>query len=260
MTACSNDEVGEHISSVRDASNKSTQLKSGEFSHTIIVGNENSKQPQTTEGIFVVQDERVDWHTKMVLGEENNKTLTEIIQKDKTQYERFGRINEEHQFIGNDNEVLSEKLEWQIVNENSTEYPDYLQSFMNLELNKDDIEKVEKKEKDHLTIYEIVYNDSYLSTIKQNNISEVKEQLDKAIQEDADTNVISSLENSLSTNENTTYKSIGLILTVDDTGVLIGKELQSSFDQILGDSSQNIQMTEKVEVSEYNGTDIKIEF
>lgn len=259
LTGCSNSDVSEHISSVQDASNKATQLDNGKFSYVNVVENENEEQTQETEGIFVVQDDYIDWHTELVLGGGDNKTLTQTIQKDKTQYQRFGRINVDYQFIGNDNEVLTEKPEWQIINEDATGYPDYLQSFMNLELNKDDIEKIEKKEENHLTIYEISYNDSYLSSVKQNNISEINEQLDKAKQEDADSNVISSLENSLSYNEKITYKSIELISTVDDTGVLIRKELQSSLEQIVNGSSQNIQMTDRVEILEYNGTDIKIE-
>lgn len=259
LTACSNNVVSQHISLVRDASNRATQLENGNFSYVYVVENENEKQTQGTEGTFVVQDGYVDWHTEMALGEANNKTLTEVIQKDKTQYQRFGRINEDNQFIGNDNEVLTEEPQWQFVNENATGYPDYLQSFMNIELNRDDIEKVEKKEENHLTIYEIAYNDSYLSSVKQKNISEINEQLDKAKQEGADPNVISSLENSLSYNENIIYKSIKQNLTVDDTGVLIGKELQSNFEQTINGSSQNIQMTESLELIEYNSTDMEIE-
>jgi DNA repair photolyase len=34
-----------------------------------------------------------------VLEEAINKTLTETIQKDKTQYQRFGSINDNYQFI-----------------------------------------------------------------------------------------------------------------------------------------------------------------
>ncbi|WP_087971466.1 hypothetical protein [Oceanobacillus rekensis] len=259
LNACLNNDVSEDLSSVQDASNRATQLENGRFSYVNVVENEHEGQTQETEGVFVVQDDYIDWHTELVLGEGNNNTLTETFQKEKTQYQRFGRINEGYQFIGNDNRVLTEEPEWQMVNEGATGYPDYLQSFMKIELNKDDIEKVEKIEGNHLTIYEITYNDSYLSSVKQNNIFEINEQLDKAKEEDADTNVISSLENSLSYNDNITYKSIKLILTVDDTGVLIGKELQSSFEQTVNDSSENIQMTDRIEILEYNGTDMKIE-
>ena len=259
LTACSNNDVSEHISSIQDASKKAAQLESGEFFYVNVIEGEDEKHTQETEGLFVVQDNYVDWHTELVVGESNNKTLSETIQKDKTQYQRFGRINEDYQFTGNDNEALTEEPEWQIVNEDVTGYPDSLQSFMNLEFNKDDIEKVEKKEENHFTIYEISYNDSYLSSVKQNNKLEINEQLDKAKQEGADPNMISSLEDSLSYNENITYKSIKLNLTVDDTRVLIGSEIQSSFEQIIDDSSQNIQMTQRVEILEYNGTDMKIE-
>ncbi|MFC4022357.1 hypothetical protein ACFOUV_00835 [Oceanobacillus longus] len=259
LTACSNNDVSEHISSVQDASDKATQLGNGKFSYVNVVENENEEQTKETEGVFVDQDDYIDWHTELVLGDGNNKTLTEIIQKDKKQYQRFSRINGDDQFIGSDNEVLTEEPEWQIINEDATGYPDYLQSFMNLELNADDIEKIEKKEENHLTIYEIAYNDSYLSSLKRDNIAEINEQLDKAKQEDADPNVISSLENSLSYNENITYNSINLILTVDDTGVLNRKELHSSFEQTVNGSSKNIQMTDRLEILEYNGTDIIIE-
>ena len=259
LTACSNNDVSEHISSIQDASNKAAQLESGEFSYVNVIEGEDEKHTQETEGLFVVQDNYVDWHTELVVGENNNKTLSETIQKDKTRYQRFGRINEDYQFIGNDDKVLTEELEWQIANEDAVGYPDYLESIMNLEINEEDIEKVEKKEENNLTIYEVDYNDTYLSSVKQNNISEIKEQLDKAKEEDADSNVISSLEDSLSYNENITYKRIELILTVDNTGVLIGGELQSSFEQIINGSEQNIQMTQKVEILEYNETDIKVE-
>lgn len=259
LTACSKNDVDEYLSSLQEASNKATELENGKFSFTNIVEHETGKQTLVTEGTFVKKEDYIDWHTELAMGEGTNRTLTEFIQKDKTQYQRFGRINEDDQFISDDNKVLEEVPEWQIVNENSTDYPDYLQPFMNLQLNQDEINKVEKKEENNLTIFEITYNDSYLSSVKQKNIAEINEQLNKARQEDADPTVISALESSLSNYENINFKSINLILTVDDTGVLIAHELKSSFEQTISGTLQNIQMTEKVEIMKYNGTDVNIE-
>lgn len=260
VTACSTNDVQEHLSNVNDARNKTTQLENGRFSYTYVVENENEeKTTQITNGIFVVNGDYIDWQTDLVLGEGEDVTLTAIIQKDRKQYQRFGLINEDYQFIDNENKPLTEELEWQIVNDDAAGYPDYLESLMNLELNEKQIEKVEKIEESDGMSYTIIYNDSFLSTLKQNNISIINEQLDKAKEADAGPHVISTFETALSNIENITYKNFKLDLKIDKSGVLIEKELQSSYEQLINDVPQNIKIMEKVEIMEYNQADMKIE-
>lgn len=260
VTACSTNDVQEHLSNVNDASNKTTQLENGRFSYTYVVENENEeKTTQITNGIFVVNGDYIDWQTDLVLGEGEDVTLTAIIQKDRKQYQRFGLINEDYQFIDNENKPLTEELEWQIVNDDAAGYPDYLESLMNLELNEKQIEKVEKIEESDGMSYTIIYNDSFLSTLKQNNISIINEQLDKAKEADAGPHVISTFETALSNFENITYKNFKLDLKIDKSGVLFEKELQSSYEQLINDVPQNIKIMEKVEIMEYNQADMKIE-
>lgn len=260
VTACSTNNVQEHLSNVNDASNKTTQLENGRFSYTYVVENENEENTtQITNGIFVVNGDYIDWQTDLVLGEGEDVTLTAIIQKDRKQYQRFGLINEDYQFIDNENKPLTEELEWQIVNDDAAGYPDYLESLMNLELNEKQIEKVEKIEESDGMSYTIIYNDSFLSTLKQNNISIINEQLDKAKEADAGPHVISTFETALSNFENITYKNFKLDLKIDKSGVLFEKELQSSYEQLINDVPQNIKIMEKVEIMEYNQADMKIE-
>lgn len=260
VTACSTNDVQEHLSNVNDARNKTTQLENGRFSYTYVVENENEENTtQITNGIFVVNGDYIDWQTDLVLGEGEDVTLTAIIQKDRKQYQRFGLINEDYQFIDNENKPLTEELEWQIVNDDAAGYPDYLESLMNLELNEKQIEKVEKIEESDGMSYTIIYNDSFLSTLKQNNISIINEQLDKAKEADAGPHVISTFETALSNFENITYKNFKLDLKIDKSGVLIEKELQSSYEQLINDVPQNIKIMEKVEIMEYNQADMKIE-
>ncbi|WP_453995732.1 hypothetical protein [Bacillus nitroreducens] len=260
VTACSTNDVQEHLSNVNDARNKTTQLENGRFSYTYVVENENEENTtQITNGIFVVNGDYIDWQTDLVLGEGEDVTLTAIIQKDRKQYQRFGLINEDYQFIDNENKPLTEELEWQIVNDDAAGYPDYLESLMNLELNEKQIEKVEKIEESDGMSYTIIYNDSFLSTLKQNNISIINEQLDKAKEADAGPHVISTFETALSNFENITYKNFKLDLKIDKSGVLFEKELQSSYEQLINDVPQNIKIMEKVEIMEYNQADMKIE-
>lgn len=260
VTACSTNDVQEHLSNVNDARNKTTQLENGRFSYTYVVENENEENTtQITNGIFVVNGDYIDWQTDLVLGEGEDVTLTTIIQKNRKQYQRFGLINEDYQFIDNENKPLTEELEWQIVNDDAAGYPDYLESLMNLELNEKQIEKVEKIEESDGMSYTIIYNDSFLSTLKQNNISIINEQLDKAKEADAGPHVISTFETALSNFENITYKNFKLDLKIDKSGVLFEKELQSSYEQLINDVPQNIKIMEKVEIMEYNQADMKIE-
>lgn len=260
VTACSTNDVQEHLSNVNDARNKTTQLENGRFSYTYVVENENEENTtQIANGIFVVNGDYIDWQTDLVLGEGEDVTLTAIIQKDRKQYQRFGLINEDYQFIDNENKPLTEELEWQIVNDDAAGYPDYLESLMNLELNEKQIEKVEKIEESDGMSYTIIYNDSFLSTLKQNNISIINEQLDKAKEADAGPHVISTFETALSNFENITYKNFKLDLKIDKSGVLFEKELQSSYEQLINDVPQNIKIMEKVEIMEYNQADMKIE-
>ena len=177
ISACSNiEDIDSNISAVQEAVEKSAQLKNGEFTYTNIVENNNEKQSQSTEGTFVVLADSVDWHTKLLLSgaDSNTKSISEVIQKDKIQYNRIGILNKENQFIGNEGEILTEAPEWQKVNEDATDYPDVLKSFMNLELNTEDIDTAEVKEENNVTIYEFTYNEPYLSSMKQNNISDLK--------------------------------------------------------------------------------------
>lgn len=262
LTACTGnkDDVDAHISSVQEANKKFTQLENGAFSQLTIIENDGEKQTQTVVGTFSVQDNYVDWHTKLVLSESdsNIETIYETIQKAKTQYNRFGQINEDQQFINEDGAV-AEIPEWQIIGEGATDYPDALSSLINVELRKEDIDTVEVKEENDLTIYTVTYHDSYVSSMKKNNVTTIKEKIAKAEKENADSNEISNLEASLAYNEVVDYESVKLILTVDDAGVIIQQDVESVFEQKINDTVKKIKMTVRVKIEKYNQTDLKIE-
>lgn len=262
LASCSNNnDINAHISSIKSAVKKFTKLDNGKFTYRTIVESNIEKHSQVTEGIFSVQDDYIDWHTKLILSESNSnvKTVNEILQKDKVQYNRFGMINKDNEFIDSDNKILPKEPEWQKVHEDATGYPDYLKSLIKLELNKEDIQKAKVKKVNNVNTYEFTYNDSFINSMKHKNISIIKEQLDNARKQNTESNEIRSLEDSLSYNENINYNSIKLIVTVDETGVLVGKDLESVYEIMDNDKSQTSKMTESLEIGEYNQTNLNIE-
>ncbi|WP_449538868.1 hypothetical protein [Ferdinandcohnia sp. Marseille-Q9671] len=260
VTACSNkEEMNAHLASIQEASAQSKKLENGSFSYRNVVEDETNKHTQVTEGVFVVTDEYVDWYTKLIISESDSNTVTERIQKDKIQYQRFGMVNEEHHYIGTDNEVLPNKPKWQSVKEAVTDYPESVNLLMEVDLPNEYIKNVNKKIKDNVTQYEVTYKDSYLSSLKEENISEIKKQLEKAKKENAGLNVIGSLENSLAYNENMNFKSIKRAFTVNDAGILVGERVEAVYEQTINDTTQTIQVENHVELVEYNQNEIKVE-
>lgn len=251
-----------YISTIQDAVKKSTQLKNGEFSSQAIIEGENEKQIVATNGQFTVQNDSIDWRTEQTLGESDDvaKTITEDVQKDKIHYQRSGKINHNHEFIGNDNETLVEEPEWQVISENSIDYPSVLQPLMHLKINQADKTTVDVQKENGQTIYTFTYNDAYLLAQKESNINDLKKQLEKAQKENAESHVLTMLEELLAYNEKLSYSSIQLILTIDAGGVLIGKELKSTFQQMDDEAAQPRHMIDKLEITAYNLADMEIDF
>lgn len=175
------------------------------------------------------------------------------------QYQRFGRINQDEQYIDENEEVI-EELEWIVVGQNDTHYPSTVTPLVQLDLDETMINEMTNEESGESVSYIIHLSDNYLTQLRDREIRELEDNLEYFKNITVHPDVITELETNLDYQRTVTYEEMVLTITVDSDGVLIGYEKETqAIEQAEGGEKQSIQSVSKVEITEYNQSNIVVE-
>ncbi|RDW18698.1 hypothetical protein CWR48_10260 [Oceanobacillus arenosus] len=241
LTACSNNSEGtnvtdEQITTVEEAIVRTSELDNGRYIVLYGQGDKSDEKALFEEGTFVAQNNQLDWQMKYLNGAE-----IEVMQKDGVQYQLFPGESE------------WQKVEGQAFSSNIT-------SLMDLELSMEDIESVNVTKEDGVTTYEFTFNDNYLKSLANELVSDSKEQLTTA-KEQNNEQMIDYWEMTLEYHESFKYIDSKVSLFINDAGVVV-KYLNDGTLDSMNMSSNKIETTSskvEIEITDYNTGDIAIE-
>lgn len=245
---------------VETASRRTAELHNGKFTFQSVKEAPSERHEETMVNVFQNNSGTYDWHNVLTSGYSPSfrKNMTERIQKEQVQYLRIGLINQEGLFIGEDGILLPEEPVWEKVAENVADPPPNLALLTNMDLKEDDIETVEIKKDAGNTTCTFTYSQEYLSDQMQVHVKEAENNLMWAKKEQADLQLIHSLEQAVSHQKSLDYTEAQLSFTVNDAGFLVGYRLNRSFEYLVSDIAYVLKSRDSLELLDYNFPELEV--
>ncbi|WP_368645726.1 hypothetical protein AB4027_01795 [Alkalibacterium putridalgicola] len=260
LAACENADTAQYAEEIEDASEDLSEVDNGRFSVTTSVERDESAVETETEGVFVMTDEGMDWQTSVVMEgpDSDDSTKTELSSVDSTTYERFGRVDEEGRYIDQDGEVVND-AEWVKAEE---DFGSPLEPLLDIDLDESMIDDITKEERDATVVYTVNYSEEFLEQQKEENLSELEDEVERLQDADANEQIIQSVEHNIAYQEGLTYEAIVLESIVDNEGVLVQYTLETEVQEsvaIRPDSEPGrVTTRNKIEIHEYNDPGIEV--
>lgn len=253
--------MGEVISFIKNASNQTATLENGRYTYAITKEAPSERQEELTEGVFQEEGGSYSWYAKWVAESPftMRRTLTERIQQDESQYSRMGFVNQAGEFIGEDDILLSTTPAWQKMKEGGNDLPPHWNLLSEVQLDEADIASMEVKEVEGATICTFTYKQAYLSAQEERALAEVEGQLEKAKKEAADPSQIQPLEKTVAYQKRLDLISSVLSFTVNQSGILIGYNLENSYEYRINDQSFGVSQKDTMKLLEYNLPNLTLE-
>lgn len=229
LAACENTDTAQYVEEVEDASEDLSEVDNGRFSVTTSVERDESAVETETEGVFVMTDEGMDWQTSVVMEgpDSDDSTKTEISSVDSTTYERFGRVDEEGRYIDQDGEVVND-AEWVKAEE---DFGSPLEPLLDIDLDESMIDDITKEERDATVVYTVNYSEEFLEQQKEENLSELEDEVERLQDADANEQIIQSVEHNIAYQEGLSYEGIVLESVVYNADVLVQYKLETEVNE-----------------------------
>ena len=260
LAACEDADTAQYSEEVEDASEELSEVDNGQFSVRTIVERDEDAVESETEGVFVLTDEGMDWQSSMVMegSESDASTKTERSSVDSTTYERFGRIDEEERYIDQDGEVIND-AEWVKAED---DFGSPLEPLLDIDLDESMIDDITKEERDDTVVYTLNYSEEFLEQQKEENVSDLENELERLRDADANEQIIQSVEHNIAYQEGLSYESIFQESVVDNEGVLVQYTLETEVNESVAIQPNSepgrITTTNKIEIQEYNDPGIEV--
>ena len=260
LAACEDADTAQYSEEVEDASEELSEVDNGQFSVRTIVERDEDAVESETEGVFVLTDEGMDWQSSMVMegSESDASTKTERSFVDSTTYERFGRIDEEERYIDQDGEVIND-AEWVKAED---DFGSPLEPLLDIDLDESMIDDITKEEREDTVVYTLNYSEEFLEQQKEENVSDLENELERLQDADANEQIIQSVEHNIAYQEGLSYESIVLESVVDNEGVLVQYTLETEVNESVAIQPNSepgrITTTNKIEIQEYNDPGIEV--
>ncbi|SFC00591.1 hypothetical protein SAMN04488102_102172 [Alkalibacterium subtropicum] len=260
LAACENADTAQYAEEVEEASEELSEVDNGRFSVTTSVERDEGAVETETEGVFVMTDEGMDWQSSVVMeGPDSDvSTKTELSSVDSTTYERFGRVDEEGRYIDQDGEVVND-AEWVKAEK---DFGSPLEPLLDIDLDESMIDDITKEERDATVVYTVNYSEAFLEQQKEENLSELEDEVERLQDLNAIEQIIQSVEHNIAYQEGLSYEGIVLESVVDNEGVLVQYTLETEVQEsvaIQPDSEPGrMTTTNKIVINDYDDPGIEV--
>ena len=244
------------LSVIDEASQNSANLENGMYTYTSSQNIDDENSIIHGNGIFVQLPDQIMWSTQVVLGQRENetRTLTENFQKSGKLYQRIGLVNEKNDYI-EENGVPN----WEIVAEESSLLPLYLEGLLEVDILKEDIESIEVSDEGDYTVHELLYTEDYRDSVMKENIQELEAALEKQTAENADDFHINSLKTAIKEQKNNEYTNKRVLVKINKENILFYRLTEDSFNISVNDTVQSGTVTIETMIENYNDPSIGID-
>lgn len=260
LAACEDADTAQYSEEVEEASEELSQVDNGRFNIKTFVERDEDAVETETEGAFVMMDEGMDWQSSVVMQGPGSDALTksERSSVDSTTYERFGRIDEEGSYIDQTGEVIND-VEWVKAEE---DFGSPLDPLLDIDFAESMIDDITKEERDDTVVYTVNYSEEFLEQQKEENLSELEDEVERLQDLNANEQIIQSVEHNIAYQEGLTYETIVLESVVDNEGVLVQYTLETEVNESvaiqLNSEPGRLTTINKIEIHEYNEPGIEV--
>lgn len=258
LFGCNNPNLETYISEINEASHALASVDNGRFNTSLVIDDGDELEEETIEGKFVKKDNEVDWYTAHTAGdtEQGSATLTEVTTYGHHKYQRFGQINQNKEYIDENNNTVAD-MKWIVVGSNNKDYPNVIDPLVSLELEDSMIDEIDKEEQGEEVEYTIQLSEDYLIQLRDEEIQVLQDNIDSFKELNVSPDVILELESDLEYQKLLTYENMTMVVRVNNEGVLIGHSTE--IEVIDNEDEQTFKTSNSIEITEYNILDLEIE-